>query len=79
MSEPKSLDFTTDPYWGKGGRYVVDPVTGLRTPAPVETETAAAPAVAADPAPAAGADAAAADAAAGEDTQSTTVKGKKHV
>ena len=29
MSEP---DFTSCPNWGKGGRYVVDPVTGQRTP-----------------------------------------------
>ena len=42
-------DFTDDPYWGKGGSYVVDPVTGKRSPAP-------APTVDADPAPAAEAD-----------------------
>lgn len=34
-------DFTGDPYWGKGGRYVVDPATGKRMPAPVLEEVAA--------------------------------------
>ena len=32
--EPKKLDFTKDPHWGKGGRYIVNPATGLREPAP---------------------------------------------
>mgnify|MGYP001599701257 FL=1 len=36
-------DFTNDPYWGKGGSYVVDPATGKRSPVP-------APAVDASPA-----------------------------
>lgn len=30
----KTPDFTHDPYWGKGGSYVVDPTTGKRSPAP---------------------------------------------
>lgn len=29
-------DFIDDPYWGKGGRYVVDPETGKRVPVPPE-------------------------------------------
>lgn len=53
-------DFINDPYWGKGGRYVVDPETGKRMPAPPEpiesvaaNETAEAPvAEAPTPAPA---------------------------
>lgn len=32
MSE-KEPDFTDCPYWGMGGRYVVDPATGKRVPA----------------------------------------------
>lgn len=31
MSAPVTQDFTTCPYWGQGGRYVVDPATGQRT------------------------------------------------
>lgn len=34
----KELDFTKDEYWGKGGRYVVNPATGKREPAPVVEE-----------------------------------------
>lgn len=59
-------DFTKDPHWGKGGRYVVNPLTGQREPAPpvvVEAESAAASGselarepVPAAPDPAAGAD-----------------------
>lgn len=30
----KKPDFTKDPHWGKGGRYVVNPATGKREPAP---------------------------------------------
>jgi hypothetical protein len=45
MSEKKLLDFTGDEYWGKGGRYVVNPATGKREPAPVvEEDVAATPA-----------------------------------
>ena len=32
MSEPATPDFTACPYWGQGGRYVVDPATGQRIP-----------------------------------------------
>lgn len=34
MENEKAIapDFTDCPYWGVGGRYVVDPVTGKRTP-----------------------------------------------
>ena len=32
MNKPVS-DFTADPYWGQGGRYIADPATGLRRPA----------------------------------------------
>ena len=32
----QSNDFTGDAHWGKGGRYVMDPVTKLRVPV-VET------------------------------------------
>jgi hypothetical protein len=34
-------DFTNCQYWGMGGRYVVDPATGLRTPAPPDDESIA--------------------------------------
>lgn len=37
----KETDFTKDPYWGKGGRYVVNPATGKREPAPAVEETPA--------------------------------------
>ena len=36
--DTKQPDFTQDPYWGKGGRYVVNPVTGQREPAPPAVE-----------------------------------------
>jgi hypothetical protein len=36
MSEPVNQDFTACPHWGQGGRYVVDPATGQRVPAPAE-------------------------------------------
>lgn len=26
-----------DPHWGKGGRYIIDPATGQRIPAPPES------------------------------------------
>ena len=29
-------DFTGDEHWGRGGRYIVDPLTGKRIPAPAE-------------------------------------------
>lgn len=32
------FDFTKDPHWGKGGRYVVNPATGQREPAPPVVE-----------------------------------------
>ena len=35
-------DFTGCPHWGKGGRYLYDPATGKRTPAPAAAESAAA-------------------------------------
>lgn len=45
MAAPKTPDLTACPYWGKGGRYVIDPATGNRVPAgqpapvePVATE-----------------------------------------
>lgn len=34
-----SPDFTADPYWGQGGRYIVGP-DGKRVPAPPEPEPA---------------------------------------
>lgn len=37
-------DFTADPHWGKGGRYVFDPATGLRTPVPEPADAAPEPA-----------------------------------
>ena len=37
------LDFTDDPYWGKGGSYIVDPLTGKRVPAPAVDEAKPAP------------------------------------
>ncbi len=42
MSDKKQAapDFTKDPYWGKGGRYVVNPDTGLREPAPPAVDEA---------------------------------------
>lgn len=40
-SDSKEPDFTRDPYWGKGGRYVVNPVTGKREPAPAVEEAPA--------------------------------------
>ena len=39
--DTKEADFTNDPYWGKGGRYVVDPKTGVRSPATAAEEPAA--------------------------------------
>lgn len=30
----KPVDMRNDPHWGKGGSYILDPVTGLRTKAP---------------------------------------------
>lgn len=30
--DPAPLDLTACPHWGKGGRYSLDPVTGVRTP-----------------------------------------------
>ena len=36
-------DFTSCPYWGKGGRYIADPVTGVRTPVVEGAEPSAAP------------------------------------
>lgn len=47
MADPDvPADFTACPYWGQGGRYVVDPATGLRTPVN-EAPAAALPASAA--------------------------------
>lgn len=40
-SDSKEPDFTKDPHWGKGGRYVVNPATGQREPAPPVVEEAA--------------------------------------
>ncbi len=38
--DKKQADFTGDPHWGRGGRYVID-ASGKRVPAPpVEEETA---------------------------------------
>lgn len=37
-------DFTNCPYWGIGGRYVFDPVTGNRTPVPANDTPAPLPA-----------------------------------
>lgn len=34
-------DFTGDEHWGRGGRYIVDPLTGKRVPAPAEVDAAA--------------------------------------
>lgn len=48
MSEPVTQDFTSCPHWGQGGRYVVDPVTGLRVPVPSEPAAADTGAAAAD-------------------------------
>lgn len=42
MSEQEH-DFTDDPNWGKGGRYVFDPATGKRTPATEEPPAPPAP------------------------------------
>jgi len=36
-------DFIDDPWWGKGGRYVVDPETGRRVPAPPDPDAAEVP------------------------------------
>lgn len=44
-------DFTGDEFWGRGGRYVVDPATGKRSPAPAIEEP---PAVEPAPEPAPG-------------------------
>ena len=33
-------DFTEDEFWGKGGNYVVDSVTGKRVPAPADADSA---------------------------------------
>lgn len=57
MSKPEvTPDFTADPHWGKGGRYIID-ADGNRVPAPAEDEaaplSAPVPAPAADAAPAA--------------------------
>lgn len=41
MIDSKDLDFTDDPYWGKGGSYVVDPLTGKRSPVDGDTRTGA--------------------------------------
>ena len=38
--QPAEPNFTKDPYWGKGGRYVVNPLTGQREPAPPAIEEA---------------------------------------
>ena len=45
----KPFDFSNCPFWGQGGRYIADPVTGVRTRVVDE------PAPATAPAPAAGA------------------------
>lgn len=29
---PAAPDYTRDPHWGRGGRYVIDPQTGARVP-----------------------------------------------
>ena len=63
-SDSKEPDFTKDPHWGKGGRYVVNPATGQREPAPPaaeEAEPAPAGEPAREPAPAASNPAAEAD------------------
>jgi hypothetical protein len=36
-----AFEFIGDEYWGQGGRYVVDPATGKRSPAPPIEEAAA--------------------------------------
>lgn len=42
-NESKALDFTKDQHWGKGGRYIVNPLTGQREPAPPVVEDVAPP------------------------------------
>lgn len=37
---PAAPDFTQCPDWGKGGRYIYDPVTGVRTPVVDDAEIA---------------------------------------
>ena len=61
--------YMNDEHWGKGGRYILDPATGLRTPV-VESKTAPADGViktAVD-----------GDALTADTTISSTVKGKRH-
>lgn len=35
---PLVTDYVGDEHWGKGGRYIVDPATGKRVPAPAEEQ-----------------------------------------
>lgn len=32
-AQPEQQDYTGDEHWGKGGRFVIDPITGKRVPA----------------------------------------------
>lgn len=34
----KPVGMRNDQHWGKGGSYILDPVTGLRTKAPITAE-----------------------------------------
>lgn len=43
-------DYSSCPYWGRGGRYVYDPATGTRTPVVEEEFPAAIDEMAGDPA-----------------------------
>lgn len=38
--EQAPADYVGDEHWGRGGRYIVNPQTGRREPAPADADTA---------------------------------------